>query len=99
MDFEKGDRVYYVKPAGVMIDLGVGEGETGTVLYVERNKNLVYVRWDMFHKRRHTCSGRCEKGYGWNVGSTSLRHEVIDLGDLPYHLSSESIANLLGGVL
>ena len=96
MDFQKNDRVVYV--GHPRLDLGVNKGELGTVLSFDKEHDVVFVRWDVFHIRRHTCDRQCEIGHGWNVSSNYIVHHFDrDLGDFEPNLAPGSIAELFGG--
>lgn len=80
MMFEIGDRVRSIvdKPSGnecLEVD------STGTIVYI-LGGNILHVRWDLDEPNPsyfHTCDGKCERGYGWNVWVDEV--QLID--DLP----------------
>lgn len=57
-----------------------------------------YVRWDHYvGGRGHTCDGRCESGYGWNVYADWI--DILDpKPEREYEpVSADEIRVLLGG--
>ena len=60
--FQIGDRV---KAAS---DAFIAQGETGTIVgFYNMNNDVLHVEWDKYSHARHSCSGLCKEGYGWNV--------------------------------
>lgn len=73
----------------------IKHGDTGTVLG-EYDEDTYYVRWDHYVSG-HTCGGRCESGYGWNVYVDSI--DILDpKPEREYEsVSADEIRVLLGG--
>ena len=91
MVFKAGDRVNYINDRYISM---VDRGETGTVLFVSEG-DLAHVRWDNFVEGRHTCSGACDDGHGWNVRFKNLDLATpADLGEI-CGLSQLSLSQLL----
>lgn len=78
--FKEGDRVVRIR---VTNDRNMVEGATGTVVVSDRYITGVY--WDEKPPfGGHTCGGKCEDGYGWNVPTRDLDYlspTVLDDGD------------------
>lgn len=67
MDFKVGDRVVTIRD-----DYGHGAGDHGVVVLVRRNS--LAVRFDEFSDKRHSLSGECTEGHGWNCEPDYLQH-------------------------
>ena len=87
-DFKVGDRVVCIRGDECSIVL---VGDTGTVCKICNNgtifRNIVSVRWDRYDPRKHSCSGGCEVGRGWDVSASRIKHtdtllnDELDIGD------------------
>ena len=43
------------------------QGLCGTIMHIHDGTNLLCVAWDEKIRDGHTCSGRCEQGYGCDI--------------------------------
>lgn len=67
MTFKVGDRV-----VTILGDYGHGAGEHGVV--VRARHDSYGIRFDEFSDRRHSLSGECTDGHGWNCEPEHLEH-------------------------
>lgn len=103
-DFQVGDRVVRVRETNGYYR-NVPIGFTGTVLhkYVAPDHNggsmwVAMVEWDREPPRGgHSCSGRCEDGYGWNLPFADLEYTAADVDCEPFNpVSVDDLRCLLG---
>ena len=89
MIIQVGDRVEAAvdHPAG---NHDIVSGMQGTVVNIYDGLEVVSVRWDRAVRRGHSCAGRCEDGYGWNVSFVDVRA----IQDDPFE-EDESINSLI----
>lgn len=98
MKFNKGDRVFSLRNNPDGNDY-IKHGDTGTILGMhDLIEDVYYVRWDHYvGGSGHTCDGRCESGYGWNVYADWI--DILDpKPEREYEpVSADEIRVLLGG--
>lgn len=72
-------------------------GTTGTVVGLETCR--AKVRWDFSvpQGQSHSCGGRCENGYGWNVFFDDIEFEGSSLPEIFQRESSIIDSFLFGG--
>ena len=95
--FQKGDIVQLTEQIG---KLGLYIGSTGTVVGIEPGTGLTRVRWDLDRPNRgfHSCGGKCDQGYGFNVRAEYLELVNVCPVSEDIEILHDDLFSLLGGV-
>lgn len=91
---EIGDRVRLIKnfPGGIQ---GLYAGDEGTIVDIRNDWGLPWacIRFDRYVDG-HSCGGKCEDGYGWNIDVDDVEKIEYDESDV---CTEEELMSFISG--
>lgn len=92
-EFHVGDLVECAKPGG--IDRRITTGMRGTVCNISGySPDFIGVAWDKYIDG-HSCRGKCEEGYGWNVYARDIR--LVEPEETEFPVDDSELSEFLSG--